>query len=156
MTTAKSASIKTASSAKSSDTANSNYILTQITDASATHHTNMVQCFLDVSEISRNASQSLVDGMVNYGSEISEIGSAWALALNSTFAEPEKLLAASGEARILDPENVSAVTKQMQRVLDANSRMADVARTAFGTLADVQACFLSSIAISCEELGLSK
>ena len=137
MTAQKSNTSKIRSNASDEGATESPVSVSQLTASVVNRHDTLVKCLFEASEISRNASDTLVHGIFGYCRELHDISSSWATFVTSKLADAGRLLAEGSASSSQPHDNVSEITKQFQRALDANARLVDVASDVFHTLSTV-------------------
>jgi hypothetical protein len=116
--------------------------LADLAVATASNQNNFIRCIQEISEISQTASQTLVKEAVEYGSDIQV---NMAKIVTSKLSEPFQLPTFDKASPFIAEHGIESITQQWQQVLDAHTRLLDVASTSFGILSHMQSLILESI-----------
>ncbi|BAE52466.1 hypothetical protein [Paramagnetospirillum magneticum] len=139
MTTVKANSAKATAETTSIDNVIS---VAQWAETSAIARDGMFKCARDLAEISRVAGQAVIGGYADYGNEVRDIGSTCAKAMISGLTDER-----SASAKV--EESASDMMKQVQRLMDANTQLAErqinAACEAFTALSALPSCILGSL-----------
>ena len=149
MTSAKAAT-STASASPTETTSVDNVVsVTQWVETTAIARDGIFKCTKDMAEISRIASQAMIGGCSDYGNEVRDIGSACATAMIAGLSEAGRKLGVEGAAPVKVGDGVSDMMKQVQRLMDANSRLVErqinAASEALSALSALPSCILGSL-----------
>lgn len=149
MTSTKAAATKAAASHTETTSSDNVISVVQWAETTAIARDGMFKCARDLAEISRIATQAMIGGYTDYGNEVRDIGSVCATAMISGLTEAGRQLTVEGAAPVKMEDGVSDMMKQVQRLMDANSRLAErqvnAAAEACQALSAVPTCILGML-----------
>lgn len=145
MTATKSTTTKSASAKSEATSAAAVVSIAQLVENTSIARENAVKCFLNLTNISRTASHAILDGVINYGSELHDINTALVKILSDKLTVPGNVLADDTPPPFEANGDASEFVKQLQRVLDANSRLVDATSSAYQTLSSMPSFVLDQL-----------
>ncbi len=149
MTSIKAAPTKATASHTETTSSDNVISVAQWAETTAIARDGMFKCAKDLAEISRVASSAMVGGYADYGNEIREIGSVLAAAMIAGFSDTGRQLIVQGEPQAKVEDGFADMMKLAQRMMVANSRLAERQATAtaeaYLALAAMPTCILGML-----------
>lgn len=148
MTTPKPIAAK-APGSKPETTTNNVIAVAQWAETTAIARDGLFRCVKDLAEIYQNTAQAFIGGFADYGNEVRDIGSTCATVMTSNLTEVGRTMSVEGASPVKTEEGFTEVMKQFQRLMDANSRLAEcqinTTLTACQGLSTLPSCALASL-----------
>lgn len=149
MTSTKAAATKATVSKLETSAIDNVISVAQWAETTAIARDGIFKCVRDLAEISRVTTQAMIGGIADYSNEIRDISSICAATMVSGLNEAGRPLMVEGASPVKIEAGVSDMMKQFQRLIDANSRLAErqinAASEACQALSAIPACILGSL-----------
>jgi len=149
MTSAKTAQADTATRQTATTSIDNVISVTQWAETTAIARDGIFKCARELAELSRVTGQAMIGDYANYGNEVREIGSLCASAMITGLSEVGGQLTGEGAKPVKVEDSFSDMMKQLQRLMDANSRLTErqinSAAEAYQALAALPTCVLGSL-----------